>query len=143
MKTTLASGQTLPTHVPDQFFSAYVEAALWSSTYSNDDDDDECLNLDDVEHELAPETSDKMLSDCADFLAYCEESGLDAFPDYGRSEWGNAELSGHDFWLTRNGHDAGYWDRGLGDIGDALSDAAKTFGTADLYVGDDGLIYQQ
>lgn len=141
MKTTLSTGEALATSVPTDFFNAYVEAALWSSTYSTEDEPDECLNLDDGEHELALETRDAMLKDCADFLAYCEGIELDAIPDYGKSEWSNASLSGHDFWLTRNGHGAGYWDRGL-ETGDALSDAAGTFGGVDLYVGDDGLIYQ-
>ena len=139
MKTHLSTGETLPTAVPDAFLSAYITAALWSSTYETPDRDDN--PMDDGEHELAPATLDAMLSDCAQFLAYCEETGLDPFPDYGRADYSNAELSAHDFWLTRNGHGAGYWDRGL-ETGDALSDAADTFGSADLYVGDDGLIYQ-
>ena len=49
--------------------------------------------------------------------------------------------AGHDFWLTRNGHGAGYWDRGLGEVGDALTTAAEVYGSCDLYVGDDGKIY--
>lgn len=140
MKTTLSTGEALATAVPSEFFDAYVEAALWSSTYETPDREDN--PMDDGEHELAQETRDAMLKDCADFLAYCGASGLDPVPDYHCPEYGNAEKSGHDFWLTRNGHGCGYWDRGLGDVGDALSDAAATFGGADLYVGDDGLIYQ-
>ena len=27
---------------------------------------------------------------------------------------------GHDFWLTRNGHGAGFWDRGLADTGQVV-----------------------
>lgn len=34
---------------------------------------------------------------------------------------------GHDFWLTRNGHGAGFWDRGLGKIGDELTKICKEF----------------
>jgi hypothetical protein len=30
------------------------------------------------------------------------------------------EQAGIDFWLTRNRHGAGYWDRGLGITGDKL-----------------------
>lgn len=140
MKTTLSTGEPLASHVPNQFFTAYVEAALWSSTYETEEDG-ESFPLDDGEHELAPETMDAMLSDCADFFAYCEAEGIDPLPDYGHGEHSDAEMSGHDFWLTRNGHGAGYWDRGL-DTGDVLTEAAKTFGSANLYVGDDGLIYQ-
>ena len=50
-------------------------------------------------------------------------------------------FAGHDFWLTRNGHGAGFWDRGLGEVGDRLSNACKAFGSYDLYIGDDGKIY--
>lgn len=35
---------------------------------------------------------------------------------------------GVDFYLTRNGHGTGFWDRGYGDIGRQLTDAAKTYG---------------
>ena len=48
---------------------------------------------------------------------------------------------GHDLWLTRNGHGAGFWDRGLGEIGDKLSDIARGMGEKHLYKGDDGKIY--
>ena len=33
--------------------------------------------------------------------------------------------AGIDYYLTRNGHGAGFWDRGLGGIGDVLSDACR------------------
>lgn len=50
---------------------------------------------------------------------------------------------GHDFWLTRNGHGAGFWDRGLGDAGEALTKACghgTDFPEINLYVSDDGAI---
>lgn len=47
-----------------------------------------------------------------------------------------------DFWLTRNGHGAGFWD---GDYPEPyatrLTSAAHAFGESDAYVGDDGRIY--
>ena len=45
------------------------------------------------------------------------------------------------FLLTRNGHGAGFWDRGNGALGDRLADAARVYGTQGAYVGDDELIY--
>lgn len=51
-----------------------------------------------------------------------------------------AAMAGHDFWLTRNGHGAGFWD-GDWPNGDTLTDKAKTYGEANLYVGDDGKLY--
>lgn len=153
MKTHTKAGIALPTSVPSAFFDAYVECALWSSsgTISAEDlalptfdgkevGDDYQMDDHFGEDDISPDSLDQMLMECADFFNYCEAEGIDPLPDYGRAQSGNAEMSGHDFWLTRNGHGAGYWDRGL-DTGDVLTAAAKTFGSSDLYVGDDGLVY--
>lgn len=48
---------------------------------------------------------------------------------------------GHAFWLNRNRHGAGFWDLGLGERGDRLSDASKVYGESTLFVGADGSIY--
>lgn len=48
---------------------------------------------------------------------------------------------GHDFYLTRNRHGAGFWDRGLGDLGQWLTDMSHPYGESGEYIGDDGLIY--
>lgn len=122
---------------PQAFFTAYVEAALWSSTGP----DDAPLDQDHDASDIAPETLDRMLADCNAFwaamsghIADCEamQANLTS-PE---------EQAGHDFWLTRCGHGAGFWD---GDWPEphatTLDNAAKAFGNVDLYVGDDGLIY--
>lgn len=44
---------------------------------------------------------------------------------------------GHDFWLTRNGHGAGFWDRDLGALGDTLSKIAESFGEVYLLLEKD------
>jgi hypothetical protein len=51
------------------------------------------------------------------------------------------DYAGHDFWLTRNHHGCGFWDRGLGELGDQLTKASQQFDEIDLYVGDDGKLY--
>ena len=58
-------------------------------------------------------------------------------PMYRIYNWAQA---GHDYWLTRNGHGAGFWDRGLGEIGDVLTKACE-YTEVHAYLGDDGLIY--
>lgn len=40
----------------------------------------------------------------------------------------DASQSGQDFALSRNGHGAGFFDRGLGDKGTRLQEAAKVYG---------------
>ena len=49
---------------------------------------------------------------------------------------------GHDYWLTRNGHGTGFWDRDLpGDLGRILTDEAHADGEAYLYVNEEaGLV---
>lgn len=141
MKNTLYTdnfdGETLRSSVPYGFFDGYMTAALWSSTYGENGEN----HMDDGKHHLAAEARIEMLKDCADFISFCENQQINPFPEYNKGEYSNEELSGHDFWLTRNGHGCGYWDRGLGNMGKTLTGAAKTFGCCDLYLGDDGFIY--
>jgi len=111
----------------DVFVSAYIDCALWSSI------DDSGNPLDDnySASDLAPEALKRMAADCAAFVV-----------SYGTllADW-NASQAGHDFWLTRNHHGAGFWDRGRAANGDALTDAAHACGEVYLYAGDDGHIY--
>lgn len=37
------------------------------------------------------------------------------------------EHVGHDFWLTSQGHGAGFWDRDLDEVGDTLTDSASGY----------------
>jgi hypothetical protein len=55
-------------------------------------------------------------------------------------EWTDEQI-GHDLWLTRAGHGAGFWDRNLpnGDKLTAICDKCRFHG--DVYVGDDGIVY--
>lgn len=116
----------------DQFFAGYIECALWSSIDHHDQPMDSNYDPEDI----AEITREAMLEDCQDFLLQHADL-LDQYTDHY-----DYSYAGHDFWLNRNGHGAGFWDRDLpGTLGDKLSDAAHAFGTMDLYVGDDGRIY--
>lgn len=91
--------------------------------------------------DLAPETVEKMRKDCERFQN--ENADVLSRAEYGNGEYSDLEMAGYDFWLTRNGHGCGFWDGDLPeDVGNALTAAAKKFGTADLYAGDDGKLYQ-
>lgn len=117
----------------DEFTLAYITAALWTEV------DDDCNPLEDNygQEDIHPEALQQIISDCREFQ--------DNYPTpvYGGTRWTDAELAGHDFWLTRNGHGCGFWSR------DQLSeqerkqytDAAKAFGQCNLYVGDDGKLH--
>jgi hypothetical protein len=127
----------MSTHEQDSFireaFYGYLECALWSSTVEDDPATGSTVSMDDLydSHDIASEAYEAMRED------------VTAFVD---AEWDDvrkldAQQVGHDFWLTRNRHGAGFWDRGLGELGDRLTAAAHVYGSSDLYVGDDGKVY--
>ena len=115
------------------FKTAYVDCALWSSTDNMDDSGGEALDVNYDVRDIDNASLAVMGKDCDDFVALCELEGIDL-------SVGDDEQNGHDFWLTRNHHGAGFWDRGYVN-GDALTKAAHSFGNVELYVGDDGKIY--
>ena len=116
----------------DTFTTQYVETALWSSIGENgqplDDDFDLC--------DLAPQFISEATEDCKNFREANAELLARAI-ELGSTSENNA----HNYWLTRNGHGAGFRDRGLGEVGTKLTEACKVYGSVDLYVGDDQLVY--
>lgn len=128
----------------DDVLRAYIECAIWSST----DDDGAPLDRDHDASDIAPEALESMREDVRDFLSPDDTDWGVRFGralDFWALELG-AEQIGHDLWLTRNRHGAGFWDRFGGDTegarhGDVLTEAARAYGTSDLYIGDNGRIY--
>ena len=126
-------------HELDRFTRQYIETALWSSTDNSDDTGGEPLDRNYDYRDIAPETLAQMAEDCRMFQDD-NQTDLDAC---GLS----LERQGHDFWLNRNGHGAGFWDECFDRYApeyeplQRLSRASKWAGTFDLYIGDDGQIH--
>jgi len=130
---------TADDHEPnaDEIQKGYLEAMLWSSSDMDNENEhlDKKYGVDDISDEL--EASSK--KDIEAFLKKVKEAGIDL------SKYDDDRI-GHDFWLTRAGHGAGFWD---GDYeadeekkdGDKLTEITKSFGNLDPYAGDDGKIY--
>lgn len=131
----------------DEFTRGYVECALWlldpESTSGRFDDAEDAFPA------LDSATLTAMVSDCRDFrdliaqlieenhadLDGCDENPVTLIDD-------NQGQAGHDFYLTRNRHGAGFWDGDWPSVeGKLLTKWSHTFGTFALYVGDDGRIY--
>lgn len=134
----------LPDRYADEFASAYIECALWSEsaglTVADDgtvtetlDDDTSFDSLGFSASDLTQESEARMRDDCDAFIAANASDLLTVAGMHTRGEWSAAEQSGHDFWLTRNGHGAGFWDRGYGAVGRRLSDACAPYGEVHLY----------
>lgn len=138
-----APGPVSGNSAPWYFFRGYVGAALWSST----DDDGEPLDAGRDDSDIAPETLAAMAADCARFYAahsesiHCDDAPL-ASDFEGSIAAREAAMAGHDLWLTRCGHGAGFWDGDWPEPAATVLDAAaEALGNVDLYLGDDGLIY--
>jgi len=108
----------------DDFTRAYIECALWSTSDESTPEGGDPLDDNFSAGNLAPECLETIISDCNRFQ---EENATDI--------QGHAGRAGHDFWLTRNGHGAGFWDGDWPeDIGERLTTASEAYEEVWLYV---------
>lgn len=113
---------------PQDVIIQYLATALWSSTDDNGD------ALDDTGYCILNFTAEAMERASQDVSDFYNKVYDRLPPDYDLTQLG------HDLWLTRNGHGAGFWDRGLGEAGDYLTDVAKKMGELYVIVNDDGTL---
>jgi len=127
------TSKKMPEPTSSAFLDGYLECMLWSSNDESDESGGEPLDKNYSVSDLSDSALKGAIEDCNAFIKKAEK-----FMDATNADDGQ---HGHDFWLTRNGHGAGFWDRGYGAAGDKLSEIAKTFGECHPYVGDDKKIY--
>lgn len=112
----------------------YIECALWAPSDAEVEDASPL--------ELDEEAFERLKKDALDFQDANLDMIMRALQFYPAPMGEELEWVGHDLWLTRNGHGAGFWDRDLPkDLGDRLTKAAHDLGEIDLYRGDDGKVY--
>lgn len=120
----------------NQFLKGYIDAALWSTTDTRPEDTAgiDPYNLDEHFDDVSPACRKAMLDDCEDFIQ-CNAAKLEAFKPCNENcdDWRLGFL----FWLNRSGHGSGFWDESnehpYDVIGEELSDAAKVYGTFEIY----------
>jgi hypothetical protein len=109
----------------DAFTRGYLEAAEWAGL---DDEGHEALEL-----SVSPTWSARALftamSECLAFQA----ANAGALEDYYAGTGLSESSAGLDFYLTRNRHGAGFWDRGAGAAGDSLTREAHAYGANDVW----------
>lgn len=113
-----------------EMLRSYLGTALWSTPNG------ETGGMFDETHSIedfADEAVDKAHDDIDDFV----RANLRDLEATGASDSRN----GHDFWLTRNRHGAGFWDRNYGAVGERLTEAAQGYGEQVIFEGDDGRLY--
>lgn len=124
------------------FQNQYIETLLWCSVVVDETlpegegtSDGYYSNADD--YELAEGQEERLLVEARDFYDWFTETYPEWEGDYGQV--------GHDFALTRNGHGAGFWDRGdetySKSMRDETTEMSKVYGGVYLYLGDDGYLY--
>lgn len=112
----------------DAFTRGYLEAALWTSDpepRSGQWYESDLWNV----AAIHPDSLKAAIEDCVDFQT-ANRADLDEVSDTYHVD---DARHGVDFWLTRNGHGAGFWDRGYGELGDKLTKAAEVYGVVDVY----------
>ena len=154
MKTPLEIDQILDKE-SDEFVQAYKNCAAWLVTTLDDDDsytsakwdmhlrdrgikgdtDSSDEILEEVLRYCTPQTHDQMRQDCINFLRDNIPVLLIATA---KSEYTMTQ-AGHDFFLTRNHHGAGFWDSPLDEpFGRVLTESAHLYGefSLQLYIDD-------
>ena len=109
---------------------AYLTALYWTETSDDGQPPSDA--------EITPLCNAKALNDCAAFYRAITQNVRGFLPEL---DWSRV---GHDFWLTRNGHGAGFWDRTdclPEEARDRLTAAAERYGEKTVGIGDDGNVY--
>ncbi len=127
----------------DEFVNGYIEAILWADCLPFCESDGwhdaesggrEHLDVSSetrqaiIERGQLREFVADNLDDLLQYVAACN-SGVRV--PYDASQGSPESFAGHDFYLTRAGHGAGFWNRDLGSLGDRLTEAAKAAGSVD------------
>lgn len=140
-RTKITENQSSQKPLTDDFarkiMLGYLEAALWTE---EERIGQEYKNLDFNVHNFTEDAEIDVYEDIRKFISGLSEKTV-AFL---KSDGIEPSQIGHDLWLTRNGHGAGFWDRGLDeeieeDIMDSIEEMRKERKwEMILYVGDDG-----
>ncbi|MBK6587884.1 MAG: hypothetical protein IPG22_06170 [Acidobacteria bacterium] len=123
------------TKIISAVFAGYLSAIMFTDTGETDQPA--------ADAEFSDLAEFKAMAACADFLVYCADLGLLSELEKELARQNRAfswDSFGIDFWLSRNGHGAGFFDRGLNEVGDKLQAAAGTFGNTYIYENDNSTI---
>lgn len=125
----------------DLIVTSQLVSLLWSAGEEYDETGETTGNMWD-ELYTADDATLELVAQLTEELDQCEpDSDLlwatDIYIDNFGPDW--TGQFGHDLALTRNHHGAGFWDRGLGDAGDVLTDWAKSLGTLNVFHGHDSI----
>lgn len=118
----------------NDMLAGYIEAALWSSNDESTPSGGVPLDRNYGHDDFSPASIDKARKD-VELFALLNDTDM-------RETGATDEQHGHDLWLTRNGHGAGFWDRDYDEpMSTRLTESAKAMGELNIVVGDDGQLH--
>lgn len=113
--------------VSEHELNEYLETAIWSSTDESDESGGEPLDRNFSTDDFTDEAREEARAELEAF-----ENDMDRAVDaLGDDYEGSTEGWPHDFWLNRNGHGAGFWDRPERygeELAEALDVLSKRYG---------------
>lgn len=118
----------------DKILLGYLEAALWTEEENILDEDGVQIDIDMV----SEATKAEIIKDIEKFLELAGETAINEALNIN-----DEDFLGHDIWLTRNGHGAGFFDRDYSDdIEKMLTAAAHEIGEKHLFVQDGEILFE-
>lgn len=131
---TRASADQVKAAMKSPFIAGFITCALWAST----DDSGEPLDRNHTAEDFTAEALHQIITECQAFNDFAAP-----LPLYGGTPQTAvlaAERAGHDYFLTRNGHGAGFWDRDELSETDQqrLTNLSKAAGELDIMTDDEG-----
>jgi hypothetical protein len=118
----------------DDFTQGYLEALLF---FEEPEELDQSWFIEDIE----AQSLQQIIEDCRKFQKDNSELLIEYYEKIITINSTPEEYAGHDFYLTRQHHGAGFWDRGLGYLGKELAKASQVFKELCVEQGDNGKIY--
>jgi hypothetical protein len=107
-----------------EILNSYLETALWAD---GDEHEFDGKTINDIDTAAKA----KAINDIGYFLSQARKIAPEELATY------DSKGIGHNLWLSRNGHGAGFFD----DNNDKLQDIARNMHTKTIYTGDNGRIY--
>ena len=109
----------------NKILNSYLETAIWAE--ESDENDLQGKTIQDIDKNSKANSAIEIYQ----FLQKAQQEASDELNTY------DEEAIGHNLWLSRNGHGAGFFD----DNNDKLQNLARNMKPVDIYLGNDNKIY--
>lgn len=116
----------------EKIIFGYLEAAIFTDEEIVLEETGEQIDI----GQFSNDTKEKVKSDIEKFISLAGETAINE-----AIETNGDEYLGHDIWLTRNGHGAGFFDRGYTNE-TLLEAAAEKLGTVHLFFQDGEILME-